>query len=342
MRILITGISGRIGANLAYRLSQAGHDIRGLVWARDRRSEKLAQLNVELVEGDLVDPADVERVVADVDVICHLGAAFQGGGPFTHQEYFDINIRGTFNILEAAKARGEDLRQFFFASSDALYDKYVAGGVAQPIEEDAFPIQPGGMYALTKQLGENMALGYVRNFGLPVTVFRFALTVAGDEILRFPQFYLRHWIGALEKSPHPDAPGALSEARTALEKHGPDCLVIARDENGRTFKKHIADVRDIVAGFESGLGKPQAIGQVFQLAAPTAYTWEDAVPYLAERLSLPYVDLRLPGATTTFYEFDLSKGAALIGYQPTVDIRTMIDDGLAFAKGEAAHVLPVV
>lgn len=342
MRILITGISGRIGANVAYRLGQAGHQIRGLVWARDRRAEKLAQLDVELVEGDLVNPADVARAVDGVDAICHLGAAFQGGGPFTHEEYFEINVRGTFNILEAARERGDALRQFFFASSDALYDKYIPGGVAEPIQEDAFPVRPGGMYALTKHLGEDMALGYQRNFGVPVTVFRFALTVAGDEVLRFPQFYVRHWVAALEQSQHPAAGAALAEARAALEKHGEDCLVIARDEDGRTFKKHIADVRDIVAGFEAALDKPAAIGQVFQLAAPAAYTWEDVVPYLAEKLSLPYVDLRLPGTRTAFYEFDLSKGRELIDYRPTGDIRTMIDDGVAFAKGEAAHVLPVV
>lgn len=342
MRILITGISGRIGANVAYRLQQGGHEIRGLVWARDRRAEKLAQLQVELIEGDLVNPADVARATEDVDVICHLGAAFQGGGPFTHEEYFEINVRGTFNILEAARARGKDLRQFFFASSDALYEKYIPGGVAEPIVEDAFPIRPGGMYALTKQLGEDLCVGYWRNFGLPLTVFRFALTVAGDEILRFPQFYLRHWIGALERSQHPQAGAALEEAKAALEKHGQDCLVIARDENGRTFKKHIADVRDIVAGFEAALDKPAAVGQIFQLAAPAPYTWEDAVPHLAEALNLPFVDMRLPGVTTTFYEFDLNKGRKLIDYHPSVDIRTQIDDGVAFARGEAAHVLPVV
>lgn len=342
MRILITGISGRIGANVAYRLGQAGHDIRGLVWARDRRAEKLAQLQVELIEGDLVNPDDVARAVDGVDAICHLGAAFQGGGPFTHEEYFEINVRGTFNILEAARARGDALRQFFFASSDALYEKYIPGGVETPIAEDSFPIRPGGMYALTKQLGEDLCVGYGRNFGLPVTVFRFALTVAGDEILRFPQFYLRHWVTALERSEDPQAAGALAEARAAQEKHGDDCLVIARDANGRTFKKHIADVRDIVAGFEAGLDKPAALGQIFQLAAPAPYTWEEAVPHLAERLSLPYVDLRLPGVTPTYYEFDLNKGRELIDYRPSVDIKTQIDDAVAFAKGEAAHVLPVV
>ena len=84
MKILITGISGRIGANLAKALIYEGHEIRGLVWERDLRLEKLAGLPIELVEGSLVNPADVNKAVTGVEAICHLGAAFQGGGPFSN------------------------------------------------------------------------------------------------------------------------------------------------------------------------------------------------------------------------------------------------------------------
>ena len=51
MHILVTGISGRIGANLAKSLLEAGHTVRGLVWERDRRLEKFATMDVELLEG---------------------------------------------------------------------------------------------------------------------------------------------------------------------------------------------------------------------------------------------------------------------------------------------------
>src|SRR5688572_15536600 len=102
MHILITGISGRIGANLAKTLLESGHRVRGLVWARDLRLEKFASMDVELVEGSLTNPDEVAKAVDGVDAIYHLGAAFQGGGPFTNSEYFEINVRGTFNLLEAA------------------------------------------------------------------------------------------------------------------------------------------------------------------------------------------------------------------------------------------------
>jgi nucleoside-diphosphate-sugar epimerase len=344
MKILVTGVSGRIGANLAKQLLEAGHTVRGLVWANDRRLEKLAALDVELLEGTIENRADVEKAVAHVDAICHLAGAFQGGGPFTNDQYFDINVRGTFNMLEAAKAYAPNLQHFFYASTDAIYDKYVPGGMSAPIQEDTMKIAPAGQYALTKYLGEELSRGYHRAYGLPVTVFRFALAVAGDEILNFAQFYLKHWCKVYEKMPGEIAARVRAELQqsTPVDKAAAQqCLLAARDEQGRTYKKHIADVRDIVAGFTQALGKPAVVGEVFQLAGPGPYTWEEAIPYLAAKLGAPYVDVRLAGHIPTYYEFDLSKGRRLFNYQPSYDIFKMIDDAVAFRAGEATGVLPV-
>jgi NAD(P)-dependent dehydrogenase (short-subunit alcohol dehydrogenase family) len=68
MKVLVTGISGRIGANLAEAFLDAGHEVRGLVWPRDARPDKLQGLGAELIEGDLRNAEDVVRAVAGVDV----------------------------------------------------------------------------------------------------------------------------------------------------------------------------------------------------------------------------------------------------------------------------------
>jgi UDP-glucose 4-epimerase len=343
MKILITGISGRIGANLAKALVDAGHDVRGLVWPNDRRLDKLAALDVELVEGTIENPTDVEKAVAGVEAICHLAGAFQGGGPFTDQQYFDINVRGTLNMLQAARGLADRLQHFFYASTDAIYNKYIPSGVLAPIQEDAFPIAPAGQYPLTKYLGEELCHGYFRTYKLPVTVFRFALAVAGDEILNFGQFYLRHWLNVYERM----TGEAAAQVRAELLRLRPEdeamaqrCLLIARDEQGRSYKKQIADVRDIVVGFTAALGKTAVVGETFQLAAPAPYTWEETIPYLAARLDAPFVDVRLAEHVPTFYEFDLSKGARLFGYRPAYDIFRMIDEALAFRAGAATGVIP--
>ncbi len=343
MNILVTGISGRIGANLAKAFVEAGHTVRGLVWANDRRLDKLTALNVELIEGTIENPADVDKAVAGVDAICHLAAAFQGGGPFTNQQYFDINVRGTFNMLEAARQHAPNLQHFFYASTDAIYEKYIPGGMTVPIQEDTMKIAPVGQYAITKYLGEEMCRGYYRTYHLPITIFRFALALAGDEVLNFSQFYLSHWLKVYENLSGAAAAqvrAQLQQLRPASEEAAQKCLLVARDENGRTYKKHVADVRDIVRGFTDALGKPGAVGEVFQLAAPTPYTWEETIPYLAQKLGVDYVDVRLAGHMTTFYEFDMRKGQRLFGYQPSYDMGKMIDDAIAFRAGQATGVIP--
>ena len=80
MRILVTGITGRIGANLAADLLKQGHQIRGLVWERDERVAKLEDLDVELEYGTITNADDALRATDGVDAVYHLAAAFQGGG----------------------------------------------------------------------------------------------------------------------------------------------------------------------------------------------------------------------------------------------------------------------
>jgi nucleoside-diphosphate-sugar epimerase len=269
-----------------------------------------------------------------------LGAAFQGGGPFTNADYFEINQRGTFHMLEAAKALGGRLQQFVFAGSDAVYDKYPPHGVEQPIREDDFPLAPGGHYALSKLLGEAMCKGYGQIEGMPITICRFAMTWAGDEMLDFGQFYLAYWRKTFAQATTAEAAAVRATLEAVAAQQGERCLIVAHDGAGRSFKKHVADVRDIVGGLVAVLGRPTALGQVFQLAAPAPFTWEEAVPYLGEKLGLPYAAVNLAGTPPTYYEFDLSKLQRLGGYQPRYGWRQMIDEGVASRQGEAIGIIP--
>ncbi len=324
MKILITGITGRIGVNLAAHLVQDGHSVRGFVWPRDSRVTNLNQLGVELVYGSLTDKSQVEEVVKGCDIIFHLGAAFQGGGPFTEEEYFEINVRGTFNVLESARVSG--VKQIVFASSDALYEKYIPGGIQSPITE-TMPIEPRGAYALSKSLGENLCLGYWRSYDVPVTICRFAMVRAADEILDFPQFYLSSlW-------------QTYSELESVWKDSKKESLVVLKDSNGRVFKKHIADARDIVHGCKCVIGKEKSVGQIYQLAGPTAFTWDEAIARLADIRSLPVLEVKVEGVPT-FYEFSIEKAERDLKFMPQYDITRMIDDALSFQSGNTLGVLP--
>ncbi len=323
MRILITGITGRVGANLATQLVERGHQLRGLVWPRDLRVENLQKMPVELVEGSLTDLSAVSQAVDGVEAVYHLGAAFQGGGPFTDEEFFEINVRGTFNMLEAVR-RAKGIGQFLFASSDALYDKYVPGGMRVPLDEQT-PRLPKGAYALTKALGEELCNGYWQGYQVPTTILRFAMVWTADEMLRFPQFYLSKM-----KEVHPEL---------ADLWQGEECAVLLKDQRNRPFKKHIADVRDIVHGCLCALGKERAFGETFQLAGPRPFTWDEVSYRLAELRGIPHVEAAVQ-ATPTFYEFNLHKAEEYLGFSPSYDIVRMMADALDYQRGEDHGVLP--
>jgi len=319
--ILITGITGRIGANLAQKLVDEGHEVRGLVWPEDPRIEKLEALDLELLDGSLTNAEDVERAARDMDCIYHLGAAFQGGGPFTENDYFEINLRGTFNVLEAARKRPS---QLVFASTDAVLEKYVPGGMEEPLKESTVQRNPKGWYALSKSAGEELCLGYWRTYHLPVTVLRFCLVVGAGEILDFPQFYLSKF-----------------KDRPEFSKlwQGEERLVVLKDENDRPYKKHIAEVRDIVSGCAGALDNPEAVGKTIQLGGPRPFTWDDAVPYLSEKLDIPWIEASSP-QIPTFYEFDLSRARDILNFRPQYDIYRMIDDAIAYRQGRDVGILP--
>jgi UDP-glucose 4-epimerase len=325
MRVLVTGVTGRIGANLAAALVQAGHEVRGLVWARDARTEKLAGLGLDLVEGTLTDRTAIDRAVDGVQAIYHLGGAFQGGGPFTPDEYFDINVRGTFNVLEAARSLA-NLDVLVIASTDAIYDKYVPGGVRHPIGEDA-PVRPSGLYAVTKAQAETLGLGYARSFGMPVVALRFALVVGAGEFATFPQFFA----SPLQKA----RPTTLHLPNGTPD----DALVAVRTPEGRPWRKHVVDVRDIVGACMACLGRPAAHGQAIQLGAPSSFTWDEVIPDLASRLGRPWVSAVDSGVPTD-YEFDLTRCHTLLGYESVFDTARMVADAVAHLRGKSIGVLP--
>jgi nucleoside-diphosphate-sugar epimerase len=325
MRILVTGITGRIGANLAADLLKQGHQIRGLVWERDERVAKLEDLDVELEYGTITNADDALRATDGVDAVYHLAAAFQGGGPFTDEEYFEINVRGTFNMLEAARAHGR-VRHFIHASTDAVYGGHqVDQSGGELISEDDAPRRPATWYALSKHLAEEVCHGYHRIHSFPVTMMRFAWAHSGDEILRQSYFYL-----SLLKKRYPE----LEELWDGEER-----LVLLRDREGKSCRAHMVDVRDLVHGLVCALDKPESYGQVFNLAAPRAFSWEEVVPHLSQALEIPWIEATLSGSPI-HYQLDISKAQKTIGYKPQYDMIRMINDGLAVQRGEDLGILP--
>lgn len=338
MKILITGITGRVGANVARHFISKGHQVRGFVWPNDRATEKIGRLGAEIVEGDLKSLEDVRRAAAGQEAILHMGAAFQAGGPFTPEQYFDINVKGTFNILEASLELGDTLKHVICTSTDATMDKYPPEGLAEPIREDSLPLVTTAWYGYSKVLDEHLVNRYVRAHNLRATVFRFANVWGAGEILTWPQFFLKTFLKQFEG--RTDAAGRETYAALQAVDDGQERLIVACDRNGRPWKKHNVEVRDLVRGFDAALGKPSTFGRVYQLAAPEPFTWDDAVPYLADKLGLPYSRVNLTGMNPTFYEYDLGAAKRDFGYDPQIGFRDTVDEAIRYRDGASDAVIP--
>ncbi|MBN4064708.1 NAD(P)-dependent oxidoreductase [Dehalococcoides mccartyi] len=340
MKVLITGITGRVGANVAQNFLDNGHDVRGFVWPGDQQAEKMKSVGAEIVVGDLASAADVNAAVEDQEVILHLGAAFQAGGPFTPEQYFDTNIKGTFNVLEASHNLGDKLKHVLITSTDATMFKYPEGGIADPIAEDSLPLTTTDWYGYSKVLCESLLNRYRTAHDLRGTIIRFANVWGAGEILNFRQFHLKTFLNQFE-SRTDDAGKATYEvlkAEDAKSDGGPR-LIVARDANGRPWKKHQIEVRDIVHAYERAVGNPNTFGNVYQLGSKEPFTWDVLIPYISEKTEIPYstVDLAM---NPTFYEYDLSAAKNDFGYAPTLSLNEMVDEALRYNDEGGGGIIP--
>jgi len=172
-KVLVTGADGFIGSHLAEALVRRGEDVRAMVfynsfnsWGWLDHTEPAVKDGLEVVAGDLRDAYGMRRAVEGCDVVLHLAALI--AIPFSYQapdSYVETNIRGTLNVLQAARDLG--VRRVIHTSTSEVY------GTARfvPITEE-HPLQGQSPYAATKIGADQMALSFHHAFGLPVTVVR--------------------------------------------------------------------------------------------------------------------------------------------------------------------------
>ncbi|MBI5160555.1 MAG: SDR family NAD(P)-dependent oxidoreductase, partial [Micrococcales bacterium] len=109
MRALVTGGAGFIGSHIATRLVQGGHQVRVLDDLSSGKKENLAHVarDVELAIGDVRDARKVAELSAGCEVVFHEAAIVSVPYSIEHpQETHDVNIEGTLNVLQAARAQG--------------------------------------------------------------------------------------------------------------------------------------------------------------------------------------------------------------------------------------------
>ena len=172
-KVLVTGADGFIGSHLTESLLEKGYDVKAFTyynsfntwgWLDTLPKEKLDQ--IEVFSGDIRDPNGVRESMKGVDQVFHLAALI--AIPFSYHSpdsYVDTNIKGTLNVLQAARDLGTE--KIMVTSTSEVY------GTAQyvPIDEK-HPFQGQSPYSATKIGADRLAESFYRSFNLPVAIVR--------------------------------------------------------------------------------------------------------------------------------------------------------------------------
>jgi len=170
-KVLVTGAGGFIGSHLTEKLSASGYEVKAFVHYNSRNSwgwidSSKYKGRIEIISGDIRDADIVRHAMRNVGTVFHLAALI--GIPYSYhspEAYVETNIKGSLNILQAAKDFG--VKKIVHTSTSEIY------GTARfvPITED-HPVNPQSPYAATKSAADVLALSFYRSFDLPVAIVR--------------------------------------------------------------------------------------------------------------------------------------------------------------------------
>jgi len=221
MRALVTGGAGFIGSNLADRLASEGHEVivfdamardgveRNLAWLQVRHGPKITS-----IVSDTRDADAVEAAMSEAQVVFHLAAQVAVTTSLvTPRDDFEVNVRGTLNVLEAARRKSTPV---IFASTNKVYGDLadvpleLAGEAYRPVDtslrrhgvSERRPLDFHTPYGCSKGAADQYVLDYARSFDLPTCVFRMSCIYGPRQMGTEDQGWVAHFlIRALEGRP---------------------------------------------------------------------------------------------------------------------------------------------
>jgi dTDP-L-rhamnose 4-epimerase len=334
-QVLITGGAGFVGSHMADALLNEGHSVRILDNLTpqvhgDDRPDYLSE-DVELVRGDVRDPAKVREVLRDVDVIFHFAAAVGvGQSMYEISRYMSVNTQGTAELLQEMLNLRMTPEKLIVASSMSIYGEgeYLCSGCGRnsapplrsmeqlrsgkwelrcemcgtilhpiPTREDK-PSDLNSIYALSKRDQEEMCLIYGRTYGIPVTA------------LRFFNIY-----GTRQSLSNPYTGVAAIFATRLINGEAP--LVFEDGEQVRDF----VNVHDIVQANLLAMDKNKANGEVVNIGSGKPIQIRRVAELLSSALgkhSNPVITKKYRAGDIRHCYADIARARNLLGYEPKV------------------------
>ena len=310
-RILITGVAGFIGSNLADGLLSLGYSVAGIDnLAYGLRSQVPDEVELEIL--DVRDPR-LSRFFHEGDVVFHLAAknciSDCQNDPV---ETASVNVLGTANVFEAA--RRAKVAKVIYAESSAVYE----GSSRLPTPESE--VSPQSFYAISKLASASFAAAYQRHYGMRMTGLRY-FCVYGPR-----QDYRR------------SIPPVMSAFILRLMR-GQQPIIYGDGEKRRDFI-HVDDVNDFHLRC---IGDPRTDGQVYNLGSGTNHSVNEIFRLIGKRLHSevsPEYKPELPGeAFATLADISLAR---TIGWAPKVNIEAGLDSFIEYYRAIGLSELPTV
>ncbi|WP_300608815.1 NAD-dependent epimerase/dehydratase family protein [Trebonia sp.] len=285
----MTGGAGFVGATLVRRLVAGGYRVRVLDNLSTGDAAHLTGVDAELVKGDIRDAAALDDALAGLRSVIHLAAAGSVIGsvqdPGTN---FDVNVLGTFRVLDAARRAGVG-RVVLASTGGALI-----GDATPPVDERSLP-KPISPYGASKLAGEGYAHAYAKTYGLATVAVRFG-NVYGPWCAR-----KRGVVNVFFESIHSGVP-----------------LVIYGDG---TASRDYVHVQDISNALQLALEKDVAGGTVLHAASGVETTVTELADLCRRAAGVPghpieYRPRRAGEVGRNFASYELAN--RLLGYAPTV------------------------
>jgi CDP-paratose 2-epimerase len=212
--ILVTGGAGFIGCNIADRFASDGQHVliydalsrsgveRNLKWLKDRHGSRISE-----VIADTRDEDEVVRAAADVKAVFHMAAQVAVTTSLVDpREDFEINVKGTINVLDAIRMRAEPV-PVIFASTNKVYgdlgdlefdgvgDRYVPRSeLANRGMSEARSLDFHTPYGCSKGSADQYVLDYARSFGIPTAVFRMSCIYGQRQMGTEDQGWVAHFL----------------------------------------------------------------------------------------------------------------------------------------------------
>ena len=293
-KVLVTGGAGFIGSNLAQTLTEHGNAVRVLDNFSTGNRANLADLDVEIVEGELRSYERVHNAVRGVEVVYHLGAL--GSVPRSVQDPLTssaVNVEGTLNVLLAA--RDEGIRRVVFSSSSSVY-----GSRSDLPVTEAMPSDPISPYGVAKLAAERYCVSFSRVYESFESVVLRYFNVFGPRQSPFSQY------------------AAMVPLFITAIAHGEPVTIFGDGEQSRDFT-YVENVVDATLRASEAKG---ASGRIFNIAAGSPASVNAVAEAIGRILGKPVERREAPPRPGDIRDSwaDVSEAGRVLGYRPSIDL----------------------